>query len=62
LKGLGDVPSLANKSPIYLYRQLNDMQTGARSGAAMALMKPVVEKLTPEDMLALAAYMASLEP
>jgi cytochrome c553 len=62
LKGLGDVPSLANKSPIYLYRQLNDMQTGARSGAAMALMKPVVEKLTSEDMLALSAYMASLEP
>jgi hypothetical protein len=38
------------------------MQTGARSGAAMALMKPVVEKLTIGDMIAIAAYVGSREP
>jgi cytochrome c553 len=62
LKGIGEVPAIANRDPIYLYRQLNDMQAGMRSGTSMALMKAVVEKLTPDDMLALAAYVGSLEP
>ena len=38
------------------------MKTGARSGAAMALMKPVVENLTIDDMIAIAAYLGSREP
>jgi cytochrome c553 len=62
LKGLGEVPAIANRSPMYLYRQLNDMQAGMRSGNAMALMKTVVEKLTSDDMIALSAYVASREP
>ena len=61
LKGLGEVPAIANRDPIYLYRQLNDMQAGMRSGTSMALMKAVVEKLTPDDMLALSAYAGSLD-
>ena len=47
---------------MYLYRQLNDMQAGMRTGTAMALMKAVVEKLTSDDMIALSAYVASREP
>ena len=43
-------------------RQLNDMQSGTRSGAAMALMKAVVEKLTVDDMIAIAADLGSREP
>jgi cytochrome c553 len=43
-------------------RRLHDMQTGARSGPAVALMKPVVEKLSMDDMIALAAYLGSLTP
>ena len=62
LKGLGEVPPITNRSPIYIYRQLNDMQAGMRSGNAMALMKAVVEKLTSDDMIALSAYLGSLEP
>ncbi len=42
--------------------RLYDIQQGARAGAASALMKPTVEKLTQEDMISLAAYVASLEP
>ena len=38
------------------------MQQGRRKGDAMALMKAVVEKLTIDDMIALSAYTASLEP
>jgi cytochrome c553 len=62
LKGLGDVPGLAGRSPMYLFRQLNDIKTGNRSGDAVALMKPVVDKLTDDDMIALAGYAGSLAP
>ncbi len=61
-KGIGDVPRLSGRAAYYLIRQLNDIKTGARKGNAVALMKPVVEKLTDEDMVDLVAYMASREP
>jgi cytochrome c553 len=38
------------------------MKTGTRTGNAMDLMKPVVEKLTTEDFVAIAAYLGSLVP
>jgi len=59
LQGLGPVPGIAGRSPSYIVRQLYDMQQGARKGVWTDLMKPVVAKLTPEDMLNLAAYTAS---
>jgi len=62
LKGLGPVPGLAGRSPSYLVRQLYDMQHGARKGTWTELMKAVVAKLSDEDMSAIAAYTASLEP
>ena len=43
-------------------RQLYEFQTGARNGAAAALMKPVAANLTVEDMVALAAYLATQAP
>jgi cytochrome c553 len=54
------VPGLAGRSPSYLVRQLYDMQHGTRSGAWTSLMMPVVTKLTTDDMLAIAAYLASV--
>jgi len=62
LKGLGPVPGLAGRSPSYAARQLTDMQTGARSGVWADLMKPVVAKLTPQDVIDISAYTASLTP
>jgi len=62
LKGLGPVPGLAGRSPSYLVRQLYDMQQGARHGLWADLMKPVVAKLSEEDMLNIAAYTASRQP
>ena len=59
LKGLGPVPGIAGRSPSYTVRQLYDMQQGTRKGVWTDLMKPVVAKLTNDDMLALAAYTAS---
>jgi cytochrome c553 len=62
LKGLGPVPGLAGRSPSYVVRQMVDMQQGARKGVWTELMMPVVKNLTHDDMLAIAAYTASLAP
>jgi cytochrome c553 len=62
LKGLGPVPGLAGRSPSYSARQMFDMQTGARAGVWSDLMKPVVAKLTEEDLINITAYTASLAP
>jgi cytochrome c553 len=62
LKGMGPVPGLAGRSPSYIVRQMYDMQAGTRTGVWAELMKPVVAKLNDQDMLAIAAYTASLRP
>jgi cytochrome c553 len=62
LTGAGDIPGLAGRSPSYLMRQMYDIKHGARAGAGSAPMKAIVEKLSTEDMLALAAYVATLPP
>ena len=61
-RGLAEVPPLAGRTGIYLVRQLNDMQTGNRGGVHVELMKQVVARLTVDDMVAIAAYLASREP
>ncbi len=61
-KGIGNVPGLAGRSAVYIFRQLYDIQHGARKGVSVALMQPVVAKLTQDDMIALAAFMASRTP
>jgi cytochrome c553 len=62
LKGLGNVPSIAGRSPSYVVRQLYDIQHGSRGGVAAQLMKVPVAMLTISDMVAIAAYTASLPP
>jgi cytochrome c553 len=62
LKGLGPVPGIAGRSPSYLVRQLYDMQQNTRKGEWTELMKPVVSRLTEEDMLNIAAYTSSRTP
>ena len=62
LNGVGPIPGLAGRSPSYLVRQLYDFQNGTRAGPWSPLMAPNVIKLTVDDMVALAAYAASLPP
>jgi len=62
LKGSGDVPPIAGRSPSYIVRQLYDIQNGARAGAATQQMMAPVAHLTLDDMIAIAAYTASLHP
>lgn len=62
LKGLGEIPRIAGISALYTMRQLYDFQSGTRAGASAALMTATVANLSIDDMIALAAYLASLDP
>ena len=53
------MPGIAGRSPSYIVRQLYDIQQGTRKGTWSPLMKQVVDKLTQDDMIAIAAYVAS---
>jgi cytochrome c553 len=59
LNGLGPVPGIAGRSPSYIVRQLYDIQRGTRKGTWSPLMEQVVNNLTQDDMIAIAAYVAS---
>ena len=54
---MGNVPGIADRPASYLIRQMYDFQAGTR---VSALMKPVVAKMTQDDMIAIAAYLAAL--
>jgi cytochrome c553 len=62
LKGTAVAPGLAARSPTYMFRQLYDFKSGARKGANSEAMKPAVENLGIDDMIALVAYTGSLAP
>lgn len=62
LKGTGSVPGIAGRSPSYLARQLYDYKVGSRAGRESKQMKPSVQNLGEEDIVALVAYLASLTP
>jgi cytochrome c553 len=62
LKGAGTTPALAGRHAGYTVRQLYFFQNGSRSGPDVALMHNVVRRLTDDDMLAISAYVASLQP
>jgi cytochrome c553 len=62
LKGSDIAPLLAGRSPTYIVRQLYDFKYGKRAGAMSGPMEPTVKNLSVDDMLALAAYAASLKP
>jgi len=57
LQGMGDVPAIADRSVSYTVRQLYNYQQGTRQSQ---IMKPVVATLGPDDMIAIAEYLASL--
>jgi cytochrome c553 len=62
LKGTDTFPPLAGRSPGYLARQLYDFQHFTRVGPGSALMQPIVQHLSEEDILELVAYVGSLQP
>ena len=62
LRGMGPVPPIAGRSAIYTFRQLYDIKAGVRHGAWSAMMKPAVQNLTMDDMIAIVAYTSSRMP
>jgi cytochrome c553 len=62
LLGIGPVPPIAGRSAIYTFRQLYDFKDGVRHGAWSGMMKPVVQNLTLDDMIAIVAYTSSRLP
>jgi len=62
LKGMGDVPALAGRNPHYLARALWDIKSGARGGATVALMQKPAAALSEDQIVDVAAYLASLMP
>ncbi len=62
LKGVGAIPPIVGRSPSYMVRQLYDFQSGARAGAAAAQMKPIVDKMSVDDMAAIAVYLTTRAP
>ena len=62
LLGAGLAPPIAGRSPTYLLRQLVALKTGARTGPRATLMKTIIATMDLDDMVAAAAYAASLPP
>ncbi len=62
LKGTGNIPSIAGRSPSQMARQIIDFQNGSRNGSMAPMMKGVVAKLTIADIVAITGYLASQAP
>ena len=61
LRGGGIFPNIAGQWPSYVVRQIYEIQTGSRTGANAAVnMRPVVRRLAPDDLIDVAAYLATL--
>jgi cytochrome c553 len=62
LQGLGPAPPLAGRSPSHTMRQLFDMKVGARRGPWAGMMAPVLGAMSVQELMAVSAYAASLDP
>jgi cytochrome c553 len=62
MRGTRLAPPIAGRQASYLARQMWDMKIGARNGDAAKVMKPSVEKMTEEDLIAITAYVSSRQP
>ncbi len=62
LQGRGQAPPIAGRSPTYMIRQLYEIRAGIRAGAIVAPMKIGIAGLSLDDMIAAAAWAASLPP
>lgn len=55
-------PKIAGQNKEYAIQQMKDIKSGARSNGMTAAMKGVMHLVTDEEIEALAAYVAGLEP
>ena len=62
LRGMGETPALAGRSPAYLARMLWDIRTGARQGPSVTAMQAPAAHLEEADIADVTAYLGSLKP
>lgn len=62
MRGDNTFPPIAGRSPTYVVRQLYELQAGIRAGKGATKMRPSVVNLDMDDMIAIAAYLATLPP
>lgn len=62
LLGIENIPPIAGRSASYIVRQMWDIQQGTRYGAFVPAMKTAIADLTPQDLVNVAAYVASRSP
>ena len=62
LLGLGNVPRIAGQHPGYIARQLYGYKNGSRNGGDAPLMKKAVAEMNDMDIVAISAYLGSLNP
>jgi cytochrome c553 len=62
LRGTDIAPPIAGRSPTYLLRQMVAFQNKTREGERAILMQPVMSGMSMRDMIAAAAYAATLKP
>jgi cytochrome c553 len=55
-------PRIAGQHPIYLARELYLFKDGSRNGMTSKLMTPAVMNLSDADILAITAYLATMDP
>jgi cytochrome c553 len=59
LLGQGDVPAIGGRSALHAARELFEYKDGTRGGASATAMKAVAANLDENDIIAIAAYVAS---
>lgn len=62
LEGTEEIPRITGRSPTYMVRQLFEFKAGVRRGVQAFQMVPTVANLSLDDMIDLAAYLATLDP
>lgn len=58
-KALTDTyPNLAGQNAPYLFQQMKDIKSGARDNGMTAVMKPIIQNVSEEEMKVMADWLA----
>ena len=61
-KPIAGSPNIAGQNAVYLLRQMTEIADGTRSSATVKVMKPVIDKTTPDERKVLAEWLATQRP
>lgn len=61
-KPIAGSPVIAGQNAVYLLRQMTEIADGTRSSVPVKVMKPVIDKTTPDERKVLAEWLAAQKP